>query len=222
MTPLERHSIQRGGPIQLGGPNASRRLAQNAPRFEPLVQRHGPARVPQPESLFATLVEAICHQQLSMSAGRAIYARLQDAYPKGLTPRSIHNGPQERLRKAGLSEPKASYVARIAERLQEHPLSPRLDHLDDATTQDALTDLPGVGAWTARIAMIFALHRPDVLPCTDHGVLDGARRLLQAPDLTSEHLAEHAKKWAPYRSLAAWYVWAERDRWLREEGKRTR
>lgn len=216
-------NLRREGAIVLGGPDASRSLADKGPVFDPLVQRHGPARVPEPSSVFETLVEAICHQQLSMEAGRAIYQRIHEAFPAGLTPQAAREAPKRRFAQAGLSNPKAGYVASIADAFEKTPRTrAKLDPLPDGRVFQALTDLPGVGPWTARIVMLFALHRDDVLPRTDHGLLDGARRVLDLAETPSpDALARRAQAWRPHRSLAAWYLWAERDRLLQEAGKRS-
>lgn len=216
-------NLRREGAIVLDGPEAGRSLADKAPLFDPLVQRHGPACVPEPSSVFETIIEAICHQQLSMEAGRAIYQRIHEAFPDGLTPQAAREAPKERFTEAGLSNPKAGYVASIADALEKTRLTrSTLEPLPDERVFQTLTDLPGVGPWTARIVMLFALHRDDVLPHTDHGLLDGARRVLDLPETPSpDALARRAQAWRPHRSIAAWYLWAERDRLLQEAGKRS-
>jgi len=214
--------VRRDGEARLGEPGDPERLAEADPRLAPLVDRHGPPRVPADRPLFAVLVEAICHQQLSMQAGRSVAEGVREAVGDPIRPAGVLDADPAALREAGLAEAKAGYVRGLARAFDEgHLDADRLAEGDDEAVRAALTDVRGVGPWTADMALIFALHRPDVLPVGDLGLRDAARRVLGLDETpTPSRLREVASPWRPYRSLAAWYLWTERDRRLRAEGTR--
>lgn len=212
----------REGEVLLGGENAADQLAKRAPVFEPLLDRFGPARVEAGRDLFPALVEAICNQQLSVQAGASVYGKLEALCDGHVRPQAILDAPRDELRACGLSGPKTGYVEDLASKVQagEIPVD-ELESMDDEAVVDALTAVKGIGEWTAQMVLIFTLHRPDVLPTGDLGVRDGARIVLDLDDEpTPTELEEIAEGWRPYRSLASWYLWRERDRILREQGKR--
>jgi len=120
----------------------------------------------------------------------------------------------ERLRSAGLSRPKASYVLGIAQKAVDGHI-PTLDECDrmaDEELLETLTELKGVGRWTVKMLFIFNRGRPDVLPVHDLGVRKGfqfAYRKRRLPE--PEQLARFGQRWAPYRTTAAWYLWRAAD-----------
>lgn len=213
--------LDRGGEARLGPPNAPQALSRLDPGLAPVIRRHGPPRVDDQASLFQALVETICHQQLSIEAAATVHQRLQETIG-GLTPQRVIQAPSTHLTQAGLSQAKARYVSTIADTLHQGNLDDQaLLDADDGTVFDRLLALPGIGPWSAKILMIFHLHRVDIFPASDAGLIDAAVRLLgfdEAPE--SETLRDHANAWKPYRSLAAWYLWAERDRLLKSKGLR--
>lgn len=210
------------GKVLLGGDGAADQLAEQAPVFAPLLDRFGPPRVDAGSEPFPALVEAICNQQLSVQAGASVLANVQALCSGQIRAADILDASTEELRGAGLSGPKVGYVQALAQRVTEGDLPlDRLDEMDDAAVVDALTEVKGIGRWTAQMVLIFTLHRPDVLPTGDLGVRDGARIVLDLDaEPTEDALMELAEPWRPYRSLASWYLWRERDRRLREQGKR--
>lgn len=213
--------LNRDGDARLGSPNAPRRLARLDPALAPVIRRHGAPRVDDRSTFFQALVETICHQQLSMEAAATVHQRLQGTIGV-LTPQRVIQASSTRLTQAGLSHAKARYVRTIADTLDQGNLEAQaLLDADDGTVFERLLDLPGIGPWSAKIVMIFHLHREDIFPATDAGLIDAAVRLLgfeEAPE--PQALLEHANAWKPYRSLAAWYLWAERDRLLKSKGLR--
>lgn len=220
-TTTPRRMLNRDGDARLGSPNAPRRLARLDPALAPVIRRHGAPRVDDQATLFQALVETICHQQLSMEAAATVHQRLQGTIG-ALTPQRVIQGPGARLTQAGLSQAKARYVRTIADTLDRGNLEAQaLLDADDETVFERLLGLPGIGPWSAKIVMIFHLHRVDIFPATDAGLIDAAVRLLSFEDAPKpQALLEHANAWKPYRSLAAWYLWAERDRLLKSEGLR--
>jgi DNA-3-methyladenine glycosylase II len=182
-----------------------------------LIERIGPAKL-RPRRLppFQSLVHAIIHQQLNGKAAGTILGRFLalfggDGFP---APEAVLNHSPERLRSAGLSRPKTSYVLGIAQKAMDGhiPTLDECDRMTDAEILERLTSIKGVGRWTAEMLLIFNLGRPDVLPVHDLGVRKGfqvayAKRKLPEPD----QLARYGARWAPYRTTAACYLWRAAD-----------
>lgn len=208
--------------VLLGGPGASQALADQAPVFEPLLDRFGPARVTPGGAPFEALVSAIANQQLSVKAGATVYGRIETLCDGPVTPQAIQAASDEQLRACGLSRAKVGYVQDLAQRTLDGQLAlDRLHELDDEAVVETLTQVKGIGRWTAQMVLIFDLHRPDILATGDLGVRDGARRVLELDERPSPaELETLAEPWRPYRSVACWYLWKERDRQLQAAGKR--
>jgi len=182
-----------------------------------LIDRIGPPKF-RPRRLppFQSLVHAVIHQQLSGKAAGTILRRFLelfggDGFP---APAAVLRVPPEKLRSAGLSKPKVSYVHGIAQEALGGliPSLAECDKLTDAEIVDRLTRIKGIGRWTAEMLLIFNLGRPDVLPVHDLGVRKGfqfAYRKRRLPE--PESLARHGLRWAPYRTTAAWYLWRAAD-----------
>jgi len=169
----------------------------------------------KPGPPYDTLVRAIVHQQLSVKAGRTIAGRVRDLTdgPRFPTPREMLALDPDRLRACGLSNAKTGYVRDLAARVADGRLNlRRLRHLDDADVIAALTEVRGIGVWSAHMHMIFHLGRLDVLPVGDLGVCAGAARLYGlAENATPAQLTGLAEKWRPYRSMGSWYLWRTLD-----------
>lgn len=220
-TTAKKGIFHRDGDTTLGPPDAPRALARLDPALAPIIHAQGPPRVDDTATLFQALVETICHQQLSMQAATTVHKRLHDALGEIFPTRVLEASTQE-LANAGLSQAKAQYVTTIAHALSQGKLeASTLRKADDEAVQKHLARLPGIGPWSAKIIMIFHLHREDVFPASDAGLIDAAERLLGFEEPPpADMLAEHASTWAPYRSLAAWYLWGARDQVLRKIGQR--
>ena len=145
--------------------NAASHLKRADPVLRPLVERVGPCRIPQRRPDFSTLARAIVFQQLNGRAAQTIFDRLVAALPGGrLTPQAVLGLPQRKLRAAGLSAQKAAYLRDLAAQTAAGAIRfPRLAALPDDQVVAALTQVKGVGVWTAQMFLIFALRRPDVL-----------------------------------------------------------
>lgn len=206
--------------VLLGGRAASAALVRRDPDFAPLKERFGPARVPVGEPVFAALVRAIANQQLSIQAAATVYGRVVDLCEGHVTPDRILAVSNDRLRRCGLSRAKTDYVRGLAQAaaLADSPLT-GLDEAPDDEVMERLTALKGLGRWTAQMLLIFTLNRPDVLPTGDLGVRDAVRIVKGLEARPSERELELlAEPWRPYRSVASWYLWKERDRVVRRGG----
>jgi DNA-3-methyladenine glycosylase II len=194
---------------------ARRTIARRDPVLGDLMRRHGRCGLidSQHTDPFQALVHAIVSQQLSTKAAATIAARV-DALLGGLpTPAGAAAVSDLQLRAAGLSGQKVGYLRDLCRRMSDGSL--RLDALDDMTDEaviTALTSVKGIGRWTAEMFLMFRLHRPDVLPVGDLGIvkaIKAAYKLRTVP--TPERMLRFGEAWRPYRSVACWYLWASLD-----------
>jgi DNA-3-methyladenine glycosylase II len=188
--------------------DAERYLSQSCAVMAQLVTTHGSCQLAKREFRpFQTLVTSIISQQLSARAAETIGRRVLTVAPT-FCPSEFLGAPVEALRAAGLSSAKVSYITELALRVNNGRLNfEALLHRSNSTVIATLTDLPGVGRWTAEMFLIFGLKRPDVLATGDAG-LHRAVRQLYGQDATLEGIG---RRWKPYRSVASWYLWRHLD-----------
>jgi DNA-3-methyladenine glycosylase II len=159
---------------------------------------------------FDALLRSIVYQQLSGKAAATIHGRVLTLIGDGDgAPKRIVETSHEAFRAAGLSNAKANYVRNLAEHALDGSLPvDSLHELDDDAIIAALTQVKGIGKWSAQMFLMFRLGRPDVLPDLDLGVQKGiqkAYRLRKLP--TPAQVVRRGAKWAPYRTVASWYMW---------------
>jgi DNA-3-methyladenine glycosylase II len=181
-----------------------------------LVATHGQARLgPRPKAAdrFERIARSIAYQQLAGAAAAAIWGRTVTALGGDVTPEAILAADPDDLRAVGLSGAKSAALRDLAEKAEEGTV--RLERLgyrsDDAVVAE-LTQVRGIGEWTAQMFLIFALGRLDVWPTGDLGVRNGykmAYALSGAP--SAQDLEALGQPFAPYRSVAAWYLWRAID-----------
>jgi DNA-3-methyladenine glycosylase II len=179
-----------------------------------IIERVGECRLEFRNPDFSTLVRSIVYQQLSGKAASTILRRLLDAMPDGaLTPEAILALTPEQMRAQGLSGQKTSYIRDLAARTRSGELDfARFPEMTDADVIEHLTRVKGVGVWTAHMFLIFALRRPDVLPVGDLGVRSAIRKAYRLRALPKpDRMEKIAKRWHPYSSVAAWYLWRSLD-----------
>lgn len=159
---------------------------------------------------FDAVVRSIIFQQLSGQAAGTIHRRFKQVYGgRNPTPREVIRTSDAKLRAVGLSRQKSAYLKDLAARViaREVPIE-TLHKLSDDEIIAALTTVKGIGRWTAQMFLMFRLGRPDVLPDLDLGIQNAIKRaygLRKHP--TPERVLKIGKKWAPYRTVAAWYLW---------------
>lgn len=201
-------------------PAELRALARRDAVLGAAMRRHGPVpEHPQPRArrmpAFAFLARSICFQQLAFAAADTIWRRTcaLTPGPDFPAPRDFLRLGEADLRGAGLSRNKLAAVRDLAEHFRRGDLrAASLARQGDEEVVEALTQVHGIGRWTAQMYLIFKLGRLDVLPATDLGVQEGARRIygLRArPE--PRQLERLAADWAPLRSVGAWVCWRATD-----------
>jgi DNA-3-methyladenine glycosylase II len=174
-----------------------------------IIERVGPYNMSYREPTFEALARAIVYQQLSTKAAATIYGRLQEAAGGPISPENIQQLSVPEMRQAGLSKQKIGYIRDLA----EHAISgkvefARLPEMSDEEVIVALTDIKGIGVWTAHMFLIFALRRPNVLPVGDLGIRMAIKQLYKKRKMPlPKDIEKLAKGWHPYCSIASWYLW---------------
>ena len=196
-------------------PEAARtHLLRADPVMRDIVRRVGPFTLRVRGRPYESLMRALLYQQLAGPAAAAIERRFLDLYGgRQPEPDELLRTPPERLRDAGVSRQKASYLYSLAEHAKNGGLDARrLARLPDEDVIAEVTQVKGVGRWTADMLLMFSLGRPDVLPVGDLGV---QRSMMEAYGLESlpdpEEMEAIAEPWRPYRSAASWYLWRRTD-----------
>ena len=194
---------------------ACRTLSRRDPVMKDLVRRHGPCGLTQAQHQdpFRALVHAIIAQQLSTKAAATIERRFDGLFDGAPTPAAIAATADERLREAGLSAQKLRYIRDLCAHVGSGALRlESLDALPDDEVVAALTQVKGIGRWTADMFLIFRLQRPDVLPLGDLGIVNAVKKAYRLRTLpTPARLTRLGESWRPYRSVACWYLWASLD-----------
>ncbi len=170
----------------------------------PLIERYGRLELEPAEDMFERLVVSVLRQQVSMASAEATRERLFEAVE--VTPEGVLTAETETLRECGLSRQKAGYVHNIAEAFASEYDSAYFEALDDDDVIEELTDIKGVGEWTAQMQLLFSLGRPDVFPVGDLGVRKGMEMLFD-DEMSREEMVDRAERWKPYRSYATLYLW---------------
>lgn len=179
------------------------------------MRQHGPCGLAgvQHADPFRALVHAIIAQQLSTKAAATIEARFRAVFSGRPTPAAVVAERDAALRAAGISAQKLRYLRDLSARVLNGSLVlDRLGGLSDEDVVAALTQVRGIGRWTAEMFLMFRLHRPDVLPVGDLGIAKAVRKAYRLRSTPSpDRLTAIGEKWRPYRSVACWYLWASLD-----------
>lgn len=204
---------------------ALRHLKKSDAKLGALIDRVGEfkLRLDASPSPFESLLESILYQQLNGKAAATIHRRVLDFFGGDVTPEQLVGVPDEPLRAAGVSGNKIKALRDLAAKTIDGtvPTHGAIVKMPDADIVERLTEVRGIGPWTVEMLLIFRLGRPDVLPVTDYGVRKGfaltfmrvpKRRALEAADLPKpDVLFKRGRKWAPFRSVASWYLWRACD-----------
>ena len=194
---------------------ARRLLLRRDPVLAALIRKHGECGLAHAQRAdhFTALVRAITGQQLSTKAASTIFARLVGLMPDGLTPAALSALTDAEMRAVGMSRQKITYFRDLCEKSLSGVVP--LDALDQMSDEDvivALTKIRGIGRWSAEMFLMFRLHRPNVLPVDDLGIVNAIKnvyRLRKRP--SADRIRKIGEAWQPYRSVACWYLWRSLD-----------
>jgi DNA-3-methyladenine glycosylase II len=208
-------------------------LKKSDPVMRAIIERIGPCRMQFSPPEFHSLAESIVYQQLNGKAAETIFARFAALAGDPVTPEGILKLSDEQMRGAGLSKQKSAYLKDLAAKTSSGHLDfTRLPDLPDLEVVEHLTQVKGIGVWTAQMFLMFTLKRENVLPTGDFGVrmamyrhyLEAQRKKLAKKSAaakkkskqkiklpTPEQMEKIAKSWEPYRSVACWYLWRSLD-----------
>jgi DNA-3-methyladenine glycosylase II len=193
-------------------------LRQADPEFAALIEQQGPfdLELRPVKSIFEALLRSIVYQQLNGRAAEAIHGRVIAELRKTgpITPKTLEQVPDERLRAAGLSAGKLRAIRDLGEKSLAGvvPTMAQARKLDEAELTERLTTIRGIGPWTVHMLMIFYLGHANVMPTGDFAIRAAFRRLYRKRrEPTPAHILKHARKWEPYRSVASWYLWRSLD-----------
>jgi DNA-3-methyladenine glycosylase II len=189
-------------------------LKKADPVLRSLIDRVGAYRIEYRHPVFDTLVRSIVYQQLSGKVAKVIFDRLAAAVSGGhLTPEGILKLTPARMRKAGLSKQKTAYIRDLARKTKQGALDfALLPGLSDEDVVAMLTQVKGIGVWTAHMFLMFALERPNVLPTGDLGIRMAIRKEYGMDELpNAKQIEERAAGWHPYCTVASWYLWRSLD-----------
>jgi DNA-3-methyladenine glycosylase II len=188
-------------------------LKKADPILRSLIERIGPCRMEFGEPTFHSVAETIIYQQLNGKAAVTIFKRFTDVAGLPVTPDGILKLSDVQLRAVGLSKQKSSYVRDLAEKTKSGLLDfSRLHEQSDDEVIQHLTQVKGIGVWTAHMFLMFTLRRENILPTGDYGVQAAMKKHYRKRKLPKpKDMEKIAKAWAPYRSIACWYLWRSLD-----------
>src|SRR3989338_3923947 len=185
------------------------------PRFARLIKKHGVQNNAKRKNPFQSLVRSIIYQQVSGRAAATILVHFVELFPKGKFPKpeTVRKMPLEKMRGAGLSSQKASYIKDLAIKFSDGTIKHRsLHRMTNSEIVKHLTQVKGIGVWTVHMFLIATMNRPDVLPTGDLGIRKGFQVVYQLKDLPShEKMEKFAAPWRAHASLASWYLWRVAD-----------
>jgi DNA-3-methyladenine glycosylase II len=183
------------------------------PVLRGIMERVGPFRMEYGLPQFSSLAEAIVYQQLNGKAAETIFKRFATLAGQPVTPEGILKLSDEQLRGVGLSKQKSAYLKDLAQKTAAGVLDfSKLPELPDEEVIEHLTQVKGIGVWTAHMFLIFSLRRLNVLPTGDYGVQMALKRHYRKRKLPKpKDIEKIARAWEPYRSVACWYMWRSLD-----------
>lgn len=183
------------------------------PVLRAIIERVGSFRMEYGVPQFSSLAEAIVYQQLNGKAAETIFKRFAALAGDPLTPEGILKLSDEQLRGVGLSKQKSAYLKDLAQKTAAGVLDfSKLPELPDDEVIEHLTQVKGIGVWTAHMFLIFSLRRLNVLPTGDYGVQMALKRHYRKRKLPKpKDMEKIARAWEPYRSVACWYMWRSLD-----------
>jgi len=187
---------------------------QKDPQLATIIDRVGSYNLKRRNHHFSTLIESIISQQIATSAAEAIFKRFKKLYPKFPTASEILSTRKSKLRVVGLSSMKIEYLKDLARHVEKGKLNIKsLSKMNDDDVITQLTQVKGIGRWTAEMFLIFSLGRQDVFPVDDLGLRKGVQKLFSLPEIPKPKEVEKlGEKWKPYRTIVTWYLWKSQQK----------
>jgi len=191
---------------------AKRALARADPVLARIIRAHPRIALEPRGEPFHTLARSIVGQQISVKAAASIWGRVCEVAPR-MHPEEIAGARPAKLRACGLSERKAEYLADLAGHFIDGTLhTAAWQRMDDEAVIAELVQVRGIGRWTAEMFLMFNLLRPDVLPLADLGLQKAIRvHYFKGRKVSLRTMRRVAEAWAPWRSVATWYLWRSLD-----------
>jgi DNA-3-methyladenine glycosylase II len=178
-----------------------------------IIKRVGPCELVVLEPNFETLARSITFQQLHGKAASTIFGRVQNTVGRSFTATAFLKAAPEALRACGLSRQKLASLTSLAEHVVSRKINfKKLRDLENDAVLEVLTQVRGVGVWTAQMFLMFALERPNVLPLGDFGIRNAVRHAYGLKEMPKPaDLEKIAECWHPYCTVASWYLWRSLD-----------
>ena len=196
--------------------DACRHLSKRDRVMRKLIPQFGDGRLQSPGDAFTTLARSIIGQQISVMAAQSVwdrFAALMSGPPSRVSPSALLEIDIATLRTVGLSARKVDYLRDLAQHFESGSVHVRQwQQMDDEAIIDELVAIRGIGRWTAEMFLIFHLMRPNVLPLDDIGLINGvSQNYFSGEPVSRSDLREVGVGWAPYCSVATWYIWRSLD-----------
>jgi DNA-3-methyladenine glycosylase II len=199
---------------------AIRHLKKTDPVMKRLITAVGPCELKREKDRFRTLVRSIVGQQISTAAAKSVMAKLEDRLPGDrLTPDAFHQISFAELKSSGLSRQKTEYLLDLATHVLDErlPLA-NIGRYSDERVTEMLTHIRGIGIWTAQMFLMFSLGRLDIFAPDDLGLRAAIGNLYDYHERPGKKECEIvAQQWAPYRTIASWYLWRSFEPHVKEE-----
>ena len=194
-------------------------LCKKDKRLAKVIEMVGPIQyTPHDEDSYSFLIHEIIEQMLSVKVDQKIYGRLDDLCGGDISQNTIHCLTDEQIRSTGTSNAKVGYIRNITDAIKDGTLDfERLKQLSDREVIASLTKIRGIGNWTAKMYLIFVLNRQDIFPYEDGAFLQSYRWLYKTEDCSPAAIKAKCKKWSPYSSVAARYMYRALDMGLTKE-----
>jgi DNA-3-methyladenine glycosylase II len=192
---------------------AKRALARRDPVMGAIMRQHPRVYMMVRGEPFMTLARAICGQQISVKAAQSVWDRVCVCLEQKISPEAFVAADRKNLRACGLSDRKTEYIADLAQHFVDGKIHARdWPQMSDEEIIAELTDVRGIGRWTAEMFLMFNLLRPDVFPLDDLGLQKGIRVAYYKGRKTSlKTMKKLGETWRPWRSVATWYLWRSLD-----------
>ena len=198
--------------LDMGTPSVQY-LCKKDRRLAKVIEMVGPIQyVPHDEDIYSFLIHEIIEQMLSVKAGQKIYGRLEDLCNGEVTPERISALSDEQIRSTGTSNAKVEYIRNITRAISDGTLDfDKMSSLPDKEIIKSLTQIRGIGNWTAKMYLMFVLDRQDVLPVEDGAFLQVYRWMYKAEDCSEKAVNKKCRKWKPYSTIASRFCYEALD-----------